>query len=298
MSSSRNFVHFVGLICVVAAFASISGLSYLAKWERKSSGFTIKLKFSYLNNLSESAPVKLAGGIIVGSVDKIYQDQQQTYVDIYIDNSLKGRIPNNRETQFAIYTDGIIGKKYINLSVGDINTAKTYLKDGDVFTGTNPASIDQLFQAFSSWFDGEEKDVLKNIFIKIQNFLNGWQTIVIENDQDIKALVRDAREVFSRVASWARGMSAKLKMIAANLNLSSKPNQKNVIELAANLKQFSGDLSSLAVQLEKGNGSMARLMLSKSLKKNSKLVIFHAQKLWNCVNNNTFDVVFRKKRCI
>ena len=114
-----------------------------------------------------------------------FQKDLKTYVTISLNKDLKNKIPKRVETVFAIYTTGLMGQKYINITIPDAKPNEVYFADGDEWVGIDPPSIDQMMMAFSSWFDGKNGgQVLAEIMKETETFLANLNGIVNENRGD------------------------------------------------------------------------------------------------------------------
>jgi len=63
----------VGLMITVSFTVFIVMIAMLAKINISRSGYTLRVYYSFLNDLRVGAPVKIAGGIKIGYVDTINQ---------------------------------------------------------------------------------------------------------------------------------------------------------------------------------------------------------------------------------
>ncbi len=102
MDKDRKTRVAVGLMTVISIGTFVALLATLGRWQMSGEGVRLNLRFRFLNNLSQGAPVRISGGLPVGYVEKIYQKDLRTYVQIYLNKDLREKIPKRTETVFAI----------------------------------------------------------------------------------------------------------------------------------------------------------------------------------------------------
>jgi phospholipid/cholesterol/gamma-HCH transport system substrate-binding protein len=98
--------------------------------------YTVVAKFENIGGLVVRSKVSVAG-VIVGSVTDIRLDQKtfMAEVEMEIDAEVN---EISRDTTAAILTEGLLGGKFIGLSIG---AEEDYLKDGDEIYDTQSAII-------------------------------------------------------------------------------------------------------------------------------------------------------------
>ena len=102
----------LGLLALVLMALRVSGLAYDGGGE----GYKVKARFENLGGLTERAKVSMSG-VTIGRVTKIYLDPEwySAVVEMEIDASMP---PLSSDTTAAILTSGLLGEKYIGLTVG------------------------------------------------------------------------------------------------------------------------------------------------------------------------------------
>lgn len=130
----------MGIIALVLMAFRVSGLSTDAVGDT----YTIKARFENLGGLTDRAKVSLAG-VTVGRVTNVTLDKEYyaAVVEMEIDSSMSV-LPS--DTSAAILTAGLLGEKYIGLSVG---AEMDYLKEGDWVQDTQSAIVlEELISRF------------------------------------------------------------------------------------------------------------------------------------------------------
>ncbi|MFT7242970.1 MAG: phospholipid/cholesterol/gamma-HCH transport system substrate-binding protein [Candidatus Azotimanducaceae bacterium] len=129
---------------VVGTFL-LAGLISLAILAIRVSGFTVNpdqqtytviAKFDNIGGLVVRSKVSIAG-VIVGTVTDISLDQETFMAEVVMNiDSEVNEI--SRDTTAAILTEGLLGGKFIGLSIG---AEEAYLKEGDEIYDTQSAII-------------------------------------------------------------------------------------------------------------------------------------------------------------
>ncbi|MDK2778532.1 MAG: outer membrane lipid asymmetry maintenance protein MlaD [Pseudomonadota bacterium] len=122
----------MGIIAIVLMAFRVSGLSLQSTGET----YTVKAHFENLGGLTERAKVSMAG-VTIGRVTKVYLDTEwySAVVEMEINKSMSTL---TTDTSAAILTAGLLGEKYIGLTVG---AEDEYLKEGDWIEDTQSAIV-------------------------------------------------------------------------------------------------------------------------------------------------------------
>lgn len=119
------------MIALLLLALNVSGLRYQAD----SDIYHLYARFENLSGLSERAKVSLSG-VTIGRVVEIKLDTQD-YVAV-VKMAIKKGIPLSLDTSASVLTSGLLGEKYIGLSVGaDEDT----LLSGDMIEDTQSAIV-------------------------------------------------------------------------------------------------------------------------------------------------------------
>ncbi len=142
----KNTLELVVGLFMVSGFAA---LIYLAlhlgevSFLRSGSTYVIDAVFSNVSGVKQGAVVQVAG-VPVGDVEKVWLGEKgYAHLALRVDNSVK--IP--LDSMASVKTQGIIGDKYIQLSLG--GDEKTF-SSGGVIRDTEPAlDIESLISKFA-----------------------------------------------------------------------------------------------------------------------------------------------------
>ena len=294
MQYSKNIEVKVGLMVIVSLVVLFLGLALLSRWQFATQGFHIHVQFNFLNHLSVGAPVRVAGGLDVGFVKNIYQKGMETYVLIYVDNRLTNLLPKREETQFAIFTQGLMGQKYINIHIPEHKEGDIFYKDGDITRGIDPPSIDHMLLMFSSWFDGKNGgQVLAEIIHETKLFIEGLNMIVSENRRDIRSTVKNTKELLGSTIVQFRNLAIKLNSLSTNLLDISDKNKADVQIMLQNLSLISNDLNEISKRITSGKGSMGKLLYDDKLYQDLVRAASNAEKLFSKLGQNPWRLIYK-----
>ncbi|ASP38751.1 outer membrane lipid asymmetry maintenance protein MlaD [Bacterioplanes sanyensis] len=122
----------MGIVALVLMAFRVSGLTQQAAGDT----YTIKARFENLAGLNERAKVSMSG-VTIGRVTRVYLDQEwySAVVEMEIHEDVATL---TRDTSAAILTAGLLGEKYIGLTVG---ADPEYLEDGDWIEDTQSALV-------------------------------------------------------------------------------------------------------------------------------------------------------------
>lgn len=287
MEKDRKTKVAVGIMTIISVATFVSLLAILGRWQVAGEGLRINLRFRFLNNLSNGAPVRISGGLPVGFVENIYQKDLKTYVQISLQKELLNKIPKRAETVFAIYTTGLMGGKYINITIPDAKPNEVFFQNGDEWVGIDPPSIDQMMMAFSSWFDGKNGgQVLAEIMKETETFLSNLNGIVNENRGDIRQTIKQARESFTSLSAQLDTLMQKLNILSKNFTDISNQNKQDIQIMLENMSKISRDLNLITQRVNSGRGSVGKLIQDEELYKNANEAAYHARELFRKLEEN------------
>jgi len=283
----------VGIVIVVSFTFFIAIIALLAQISVSRSGYKLGIYFGFLNDLKVGAPVNIAGGIKIGQVTNIRQSGEKTEVTVWIDN----RYRLIRNTKFAIFTQGIIGSKYINVFVPPSTVVDDFLKDGDRIYGIDPASFDQMmlvFQGFMQDKDGGE--ILADIFLNSREFVENLNLITRENRYDIRNSVLSAKASIVLFSQQMRIFMDQLNRFTANMTDLSERNKEDISITIRNLSEISSSLNKMVQRLEQGRGTMGKLLTDEEVYYNIKDASQSAKSLFNKLEQDPSKLFFKQKQ--
>jgi phospholipid/cholesterol/gamma-HCH transport system substrate-binding protein len=280
----------VGLMITVSFTVFIILVAMLAKINVSRSGYTLRVYFSFLNDLRIGAPVKIAGGIKIGYVDTIKQSGEKTEVDLWIEK--KYALVKN--TKFAIFTSGLIGEKYINVFVPPSSDVEEFLMDGDKVYGLDPASFDQMMMTFQSFMQDESGgQVLAEIFQNSKKFVGNLNKIADENRYDIRQGIVSAKETIANLNFQSKVMMSNINRFSKNMADLSDKNKDDINITLRNLSETSSNLNKIVFRIEKGRGTLGRLLNEEDIYNNLRDASIAAKDLFRQLKQDPSKLFFR-----
>ncbi|HNW28538.1 MAG TPA: MlaD family protein [Spirochaetota bacterium] len=280
----------VGLMITISFTLFIILVALLAKINISRSGYTLRVYFSFLNDLRISAPVKIAGGIKIGYVESIKQSGEKTEVTLWIEK--KYSLVKN--TKFAIFTSGLIGEKYINVFVPPSSDVEEFLMDGDKVYGMDPASFDQMMMTFQSFMQDESGgQVLAEIFQNSKKFVGNLNTIAEENRYDIRQSIVSAKETIANLNFQSKIMMANINKFSKDMADLSAKNKDDINITLRNLSETSTNLNKIVFRIEKGRGTLGRLLNEEDIYNNLKDASIAAKDLFRQLKQDPSKLFFR-----
>ena len=137
-----NFLEAVIGFAVLVVSAFFIYLAYEASGEKIKDGYVLTARFEDVSGLTSGSDVKI-NGIKVGIVKKLsLEDDYSAKVELLIQNKYK--VP--ADSSVAISTDGIMGNKFVSISVG---YSKDNMKQGDEVEDTKSSlNLEKLVDKF------------------------------------------------------------------------------------------------------------------------------------------------------
>jgi phospholipid/cholesterol/gamma-HCH transport system substrate-binding protein len=260
------------------------------------SGFTIDVAFSFLSNLTKNARVLLAGGREIGYVQDIFQKDRQTYVRLYLENTLKGVMPDNSETQIAIFSNNLMGQKYINIQFKEKLAGDKMIEPGQVVRGISPPSFEQMMLSFSSWFEGRSAgEVAEQIFAKAGLLRANIDAVVAENRDDLAVTMSGAKSYFSTISGQFEGLKTNISVIARNSEEILTAQQQSLAQLVANTASMAQNLESLEKALSTNRGTLGKFNKeSKQLRDNIRLTIEYSRSFIKCIQERPWVIIYKE----
>ncbi len=122
----------MGIFALVLMALRVSGLSV----DDAGDTYTVKARFENLGGLTERAKVSMAG-VTIGRVTRIYLDNEwySAVVEMEINKSMSTL---STDTSAAILTAGLLGEKYVGLTVG---ADEEYIGEDDWIEDTQSALV-------------------------------------------------------------------------------------------------------------------------------------------------------------
>jgi phospholipid/cholesterol/gamma-HCH transport system substrate-binding protein len=283
----------VGILITASFTVFIVIVGVLAKINVSQSGYNLKIYFGFLNDLREGAPVKIGGGIRIGRVESINQSGEKTEVTVWIDN--KYRLI--KSAQFAIFTTGLIGEKYINVFVPPSTDVSKFFSDGDKIFGLDPASFDQMMLTFQSFFqDKQGGQILAEIFQNSNKFVASLNSMVDENKYDIKRSVVTTKAMMTTLNEETKDFMTQLNILTKNLSQLSEKNKEDLSITLRNISEITSNLNKIITRIDGGRGALGKFLADEEIYNNLKDASLSAKHLFYSLDKDPSKLLFSPKK--
>ncbi|MBU0571059.1 MAG: MCE family protein [Candidatus Omnitrophica bacterium] len=123
----------VGIVLMFLIVFSIKDISFMGK------GYEINVVFDYVNGITESAPVRLAG-VNVGEVReiKLHYDEKAGKTRVRLSTRIRDGVRIEEDAVARINTLGLLGERYMEISPG---VSMIFVSDGDILDGHDPVDM-------------------------------------------------------------------------------------------------------------------------------------------------------------
>jgi phospholipid/cholesterol/gamma-HCH transport system substrate-binding protein len=283
----------VGLLITISFTIFIVLVGVLAKINVSHSGYNLKIYFGFLNDLRTGAPVKIGGGIKIGQVESIQQNGEKSEVNVWIDNKYK----LIQAAQFAIFTTGLIGEKYINVFVPPSADVSKFFSDGDKIYGLDPASFDQMMLTFQSFFQEKKGgQVLAEIFQNSNKFVANLNGLVDENKYDIKQSVLIAKAMMATLNEETKNFMIQLNILTKNFSQISEKNKEDISIALRNISETTSSLNKIIYRIDNGRGTLGKLLADEEIYNNLKDASISAKQLFRALDQDPSKLLFSPKK--
>lgn len=270
----------VGTFVAVALLLLVGGVFLIGQVHIGSSGYTVNVRFKFVNDLKVNAAVKYGGGPVIGWVEELAVRDGMVAVGLRIDRQVRIR----KDCEFWIFTAGMLGEQYVEVHASPSGTADP-LPDGATVRGIDPVSLDSSL-------------------IKLGKIVDVLAPIVAQEDvaASVYSMVRDMREVAHKLAQVVAKHSGSLDQAMADVgsfsrslnrlakdfealtaNVKSMTDPKNPESLQPAVKRLNATLSrmhatakiveSLAKKIDEGQGLLGAMINDRELAEDFKALV-------------------------
>ncbi len=251
---------------------------FIIKDIRLEKGYRLNIYFDNVGNLMEKAWVRMRG-VKVGKVEKILLENEKAKVVVWI----KGDVKIHRGSKARISSTGVLGVKYLELTVGDIT--QPLLKDGDeIYSTESVFSIDEAisggakgikkFSEFLEKISEDEKVVEKfasivnnideftkklNNAVEQQQLKNTIKSLEVAGKTVEEILVTNKENIKTAMLSL-RNVSQKIDQLVEQISSTETVVGQVLVDKSAGEK-VSQTIDSLKLAAEQANRTLNRINL-------------------------------------
>jgi len=292
-------IQIIGLLTLIFMLGMIVVLKRIATWQAEKDGFRLNLEIGYLSNISKDAPVKLNGGIEVGYVEKIFQKNLKTYIRVFLNKTMQNKIPKNKNTIFALFSESLMGPKYVNLALAQPQKDDIFLQNNDTWLAIEPASLDKIMLSFSRWFSIGKKNKYNNpdyLLKAFKHFLKKNKEISQENKANLLLLIKNANLSLHKITNTITNVRKNVRKVSRQYNIDSAENKENLQKLLKEVQQVVKHAKVIQHALDSSKGSLGKWIHKKEFYTNLNQTTSGAKALFTCFKKRPY-ILFEKKGC-
>jgi len=290
----------IGITISFSIVVSVLGLLYLQDISFNQASLKFTVMFDNVQGLNDGDKVNMLGKRI-GKVSSAKIMGNRIAVEVSIDQNFSFNIPI--DSRIEVKSDGLMGSKFVSIEPG-LNTNKS-INDGDVVEGTRELDFTEITpgimpitqdlavfaRRLKAVLGESQKDDIRNTLSNVQSLTNELDSILY----DIHNLISDdgrknIEEFFSNLNSASKNIedlsSDKIVKIIDNIDEITSQNKNEVEQILKNFSASSKTLNDILNDIEKGNGSLGKLVKTDGLFDNINGFVTDLRDVIEDFNNN------------
>ena len=298
MKVSKLF--WIGLTISSSIVVLVLGLLYLQDISFNQASLRFIVMFDNVQGLNDGDKVNMLGKRI-GKVSSAKIMGNRIAVEVSIDQNFSFNIPI--DSRIEVKSDGLMGSKFVSIEPG-LNTNKS-INDGDVVEGTRELDFTEITpgimpitqdlavftRRLKAVLGENQKDDIRNTLSNVQSLTNELDSIL----HDIHTLIGDddkknIEEFFSNLNSASKNIenlsSDKIVKIMDNIDDITSQNKNEIEQIIKNFSNSSKTLNDILNEIEKGNGSLGKLVKTDGLFDNMNGFVTDLRDVIEDFNNN------------
>jgi phospholipid/cholesterol/gamma-HCH transport system substrate-binding protein len=264
---------FAIIVIILLSFMTfkIGGLS--SGWKK---GYTLYVAFDNISGLDEKSKIKIAG-VDAGTVEKIRLKDGKAELTLIVDPDVRVY----KDAKASLRVSGLLGDKYLALKTG--SALEALLNDGDRIENIEPAAdidalanelttaashVSDLASSMASLMDifgVSEKEAISESIHNLKSVTADLRDILKEGKGPLKTTLTRIEDFSGTLQDKGPGLLADLSAAARELRGLIEENKPAVKQSVENLKTFSQSADKIAQKIEKGEGTLGKLLKDEKL---------------------------------
>ena len=239
-------------------------------------GYKLYVAFDNISGLDEKSKIKIAG-VDAGTVEKIRLKDGKAELTLVVDPYVKVY----KDAKASLRVSGLLGDKYLALKTG--SPSEPLLKNGDRIENVEPAAdIDALANELTT-AASHVSDLAASLDSLIDMFGVSEKEAISESiynlraaTADLRDILREGKEPFKTTLTRMEDFSATLQdkgprfiedlsTAAKELRTLIEENKPAFKQSVENIKTFSESADKIAQKIEKGEGTIGKLLKDEKL---------------------------------
>ncbi len=260
----------VGIMTLIAASLLSYMVFVIGDLSFSEQGYSFFISFYSVNGLSKGSTVSMSG-VKIGKVTNIEIRDDQVYVDVYIQDK-KMRI--RRKSIFTISTAGLMGEKFVEI-MPTRDYSSPHVANNDVVPGTDPTRMDELFEQGNVLIqklqeltasakdivgDPELKENTRIMFRNARNASDKMNDIISSIQKRSDSIVESLDNILKRVDDEIinnrddiRAVVANFRLLSDRLSSMTEDSRTDVREIVSNVRSATDKLDSMIEELNRNN---------------------------------------------
>ena len=236
-----------------------------------SSYYNVKVEFTNASGLLRGSEILLAGAKVgrITNEPVILPDMRGVYVDVRILDQVK--IPVG--SKFSIGSSGLLGDKYIEISLDGAGAEKGFIKAGDVLKGSESSGGIAGMAEGAGALIGDLRTTVGNINAVVQKL----DSTILSKDElaSISATMKNLETATGRIADASKQFDTTMTSGKATMDSAKKA--------ADELQQTLTAIRKLVDQAKSGSGVLGTLISNREMANNLRSLVLNLRKhgiLW------------------
>lgn len=259
----------IGIAVVVATIILVGGIIFLKGLDFRSKEYRLTLFYNNVNGLTEGSPLTIAG-LNIGKVQDMRLAGNVIAVGVSIDN----KVHIAKDSRAYIKSASIMGGKQIAITPG---YSQEILKDGDTLTGAYEADLTELTSTLSpistnvlgilervnTTFDDPTRRNIQSILLEMNRAARDLQQVIQQQGGHLDHAVGNFTEFSEDMSKFAKQLDTLAQTQKGNIDdgvKSIRVTAKTLEDASKKFKDASTSIENVFLQVEKGNGTVGKLM--------------------------------------
>jgi len=279
----------VGVAVIFAIVVLVGGIIWIKGCQMAKNEYVYRVAFDEVGGLTQGDPVTVLG-VTRGSVKDIELGRARVYVDLSVDKNIK----ITSDTGFYIRNIGLMGEKYVAITLGRSNVA---VGKGEILTGMYESGVPEVVGEIGVALKDFEKtvrkvhDVLEQVekegkitgtLDNLNQFSGQLRGTIEENREDLRVAVDDMRYTSKKLREFAEARGPDIDTTVTQLTELTR----DLDGLVAKLEGLSLAVETLVQKVEGGQGTLGKMVNDETLYSEMKTTLEEAKTLIADIKKN------------
>ncbi len=264
----------LGITVFLAVIFFVAGVIYLRGIDLERKEYSLTIFYNNVNGLQEGSPLTVAG-LAIGKVQSMRLAGTAIAVNVSIEKQV--RLPV--DSKAYIKSASIMGGKLIAFTPG---TSQTMLEDGDSLSGSYEADLTELtstlapissnvlgiLERVNTTFDEKTRQHIQGILSDVNTSSSELQSIIQREGAQLDIAIANFSAFSSTLSRFAKNLDTIAISQRGNLDTSIARVREvayNLQDASDRLKQSSLSLSVVLAKVERGQGTLGKLVHDQGL---------------------------------